>query len=325
MTFWHAAAEWHKSFWRPVTLFLVAVIAAGCVTTTFYAQMWWSGTLQTARSNAEYSESGASLAACKQLNPTPEGRDICERTAPLQRANDREQLALAETHTPKAAAAQTLPGAFGWAAQALGTAPGLVLMLTLAAVHTAGEWRRRTATGLLLADPDVRRHIAAKTLAVWSTVVATLVASGLSVYVFALLKGRRSYPLHELYLPRGAAWADAASMVAGALTIAAVWSLAAVSLAVATRSRARTLVYGGALLLALTWSSALPVWSWLPGGVLAEAMDVSSAWVMWNAWWPDPSPDAGAPFAVRAVLVSVAAGLACWWLVRRARTRAEAL
>ncbi|WP_338676399.1 hypothetical protein V1460_28050 [Streptomyces sp. SCSIO 30461] len=317
MTFRHVLAEWRKIALRPVTLLLFAVLAVGSVTTAFYAQDFWYDSEKNARVGVQYHESGESYRNCLEYNPKL-GPAYCDRQEEGGLQNARQWLSDSEVMATEAARGQTLPGAFGWAAQAFASFPGLLVVLLLAASSMGGEYDNRTAGNLLLADPNVRRHILAKAAALWLTTAVALCFAGASVAAFAMVKGRPDYPLTAFYPSAGQDLAHGLRLVGGALLATAVWSLVAVALASWSRNRVGGTLRAGAVLVVLMLGSGITwLWEWLPGGVLAEVMDFRPGHVLWNVWW-GPASDGGVPLMVRAVPALLVTALGIAWVVRRA-------
>lgn len=257
MTIWHVRAEWRKIASRPLTLLLFAVLTVGCVTTAFYAQDYWSFSVNQARSNLQGIESGEVYRSCLELNPKL-GPEYCTRIGEMERQNAEEWAAHSREMAAEAARAQTVPGALGWAAQAFASFPGLVVLVLLAAQSMGGEYDNRTAGNLLLADPRIRTHILAKATALWLTTAVALCCAGAAVAVFGLTKGRTDYPLHTFRLPPGEDLLHGLRLWAGALAVTAVWSLAAVASAALARGRAGGIARSGALLVLLMLGSGSP-------------------------------------------------------------------
>lgn len=322
MTIWHVKAEWRKIALRPVTALLFAFLAVGSVTTAFYAQQYGASTVNAAESNLRSITSGESYRSCLELNPKL-GPEYCGRHGETERQSTMEWLADAREQAAEAARAQTVPGAFGWAAQAFASFPGLVVVLLLAAQSMGSEYDGRTAGNLLLADPRIRTHILAKATALWLTTAVALCCAGAAVTAFALVKGRADYPLQPFHLPPGEDLRRGLLLGVGALAVTAVWSLAAVALTALARGRAGGIARSGAVLVMLLPGSGVAwLWGWLPGGVLADVMGFRPGHVLWNVWW-GPEPASTVPLLVRALPTVVLTALAVVWTVRAAGRRNE--
>ncbi|MEV2199949.1 hypothetical protein AB0E11_08065 [Streptomyces fradiae] len=317
MTIWHVRAELRKTALRPLTLLLFALLSVGCVTTAFYAQDYWSGTVQRAHESLRNIESGESYRSCLELNPKL-GPEYCTRTGERERQLSEEWVADSREKAAEAARAQTVPGAFGWAAQAFASFPGLVVLVLLAAQSMGGEYDNRTAGNLLLADPRIRAHIGAKAAALWLTTAAALCCAGAAVAVFGLVKGRPDYPLHAFHLPPGEDLLQGLRLVGGALVVTAVWSVVAVALTALARSQAGGIARSGALLvLLMLGSGAAWLWGWLPGGIVADVMAFHPGDVLWNVWW-GPEPVSTVPSLLRALPTVLVTALGVWWITRAA-------
>ncbi|MCP9987937.1 hypothetical protein LUX01_15865 [Streptomyces sudanensis] len=317
MTIWHVRAEWRKIASRPLTLLLFAVLTVGCVTTAFYAQDYWSFSVNQARSNLQGIESGEVYRSCLELNPKL-GPEYCTRIGEMERQNAEEWAAHSREMAAEAARAQTVPGALGWAAQAFASFPGLVVLVLLAAQSMGGEYDNRTAGNLLLADPRIRTHILAKATALWLTTAVALCCAGAAVAVFGLTKGRTDYPLHTFRLPPGEDLLHGLRLWAGALAVTAVWSLAAVASAALARGRAGGIARSGALLVLLMLGSGVTwLWGWLPGGIVADVMAFHPGDVLWNVWW---GPESGntVPLLLRALPALLVTALGIRWIMRAA-------
>lgn len=317
MTIWHVRAEWRKIASRPLTLLLFAVLTAGCVTTAFYAQDYWSSTVNAAQNGLRNIENGESYRSCLELNPKL-GPEYCTRIGETERQGAEEWAADSREKAAEAARAQTVPGALGWAAQAFASFPGLVILVLLAAQSMGTEYDNRTAGNLLLADPRIRTHILAKAAALWLTTVTALCCAGAAVAVFGLVKGRADYPLHAFHLPPGEDLLHGLRLTGGALAVTAVWSLAAVALAALARGQAGGIARSGALLvLLMLGSGATWLWGWLPGGIVADVMAFHSGDVLWNVWW-GPESGSAVPLLLRALPTLLATALGTWWIMRAA-------
>ncbi|MEV5441232.1 hypothetical protein AB0N23_01530 [Streptomyces sp. NPDC052644] len=317
MTIWHVRAEWCKIALRPLTLLLFAILTVGCVTTTFYAQDFWSDTVNAAQNGLRNIENGKSYRSCLELNPKL-GPEYCTRTGESERQATEAWLADSREKAAEAARAQTVPGALGWAAQAFASFPGLVVLVLLAAQSMGGEYDNRTAANLLLADPRLRAHLWAKATALWLTTAAALCCAGAAVAAFALVKGRAEYPLHAFHLPPGEDLARGLRLWGGALAVTAVWSLIAVALTSLARGQAGGIARSGALLvLLMLGSGTTSLWAWLPGGIVADVMAFRPGDVLWNVWW-GPESGSAVPLPLRALPTVLATGLGIWWIMRAA-------
>ncbi|MEU3446305.1 hypothetical protein AB0H29_03605 [Streptomyces thermolilacinus] len=317
MTIWHVRAEWRKTALRPLTLLLFAILTVGCVTTAFYAQDYWSGTVNQAHKSLQNIESGEAYRSCLELNPKL-GPEYCRRIGEMERQSSEEWVADSREKAAEAARAQTVPGAFGWAAQAFASFPGLVVVLLLAAQSLGAEYDNRTAGNLLLADPRIRTHILAKATALWLTTATALCCAGAAVAVFGLVKGRSDYPLHAFHLPPGEDLLHGLRLWGGALAVTAVWSVIAVALTALARNQAGGIARSGALLVLLMLGSGVAwLWAWLPGGIVADVMAFRPGDVLWNVWW-GPEPGSAVPLAVRALPTVLITALGISWIMRAA-------
>ncbi|OEJ95667.1 ABC transporter permease [Streptomyces thermolilacinus] len=317
MTIWHVRAEWRKTALRPLTLLLFAILTVGCVTTAFYAQDYWSGNVNQAHKNLRNIESGESYRSCLELNPKL-GPEYCRGIGEMERRSTEEWVADSREKAAEAARAQTVPGAFGWAAQAFASFPGLVVVLLLAAQSMGAEYDNRTAGNLLLADPRTRTHILAKATALWLTTATALCCAGAAVAVFGLVKGRSDYPLHAFHLPPGEDLLHGLRLWGGALVVTAVWSVIAVALTALARNQAGGIARSGAVLvLLMLGSGAAGLWGWLPGGIVADVMAFHPGDVLWNVWW-GPEPGSPVPLAVRALPTVLITALGIRWIMRAA-------
>jgi hypothetical protein len=322
VTIWHVRAEWRKTALRPLTVLLFALLTVGCVTTAFYAQDYWSGSLHQAQSSLQRIDSGEAYRSCMELNPKL-GDAYCRRTGEMERRITEEWLTDSREKAAEAARAQTVPGAVGWAAQAFASFPGLVVLVLLAAQSMGGEYDNRTAAHLLLADPRLRAHIWAKATALWLTTAAALCCAGAAVAAFALVKGRVDYPLHAFHLPPGEDLAQGLRLWGGALAVTAVWSLIAVALTSLARGQAGGIARSGALLvLLMLGSGSASLWAWLPGGIVADVMAFRPGDVLWNAWW-GPESGSAVPLLLRVLPTALVTAVGTGWILRAAARRNE--
>jgi hypothetical protein len=322
VTGWHIVAELRKIALRPVTLLLFAVLGLGCVTTAFYAQDYWFHTVHDAQRGLDGTESGASYRSCVENNPRL-GAEYCQRTGRGELETARAWVADSREQAVRAAQAQTVPGALGWAAQAFASFPGLLGVLVLGAYSMGTEYDTRTAGNLLLADPRVRSHILAKASALWLVTAVAMLSAGAAVAVFGQVKGAPAYPLAEFHAPLGEGLRHGLRLLGGALLVTGVWSVAVVALTAWSRGRAAGMVRAGALLVVLMLGSGVAwLWAWLPGGVVADLMAFRPGHVLWNVWWGSESGSA-IPFAVRMLPSAVLTAAALVWVVRTAERRSE--
>ncbi|MGW1170685.1 hypothetical protein [Streptomyces sp. NPDC002550] len=300
---------------RPLSLLLLLVLGLGVLYTAWVAQDWSSGqtllfknALVAAEDRQECAGSkGVELRKCLSH---PSYVPSAEEDLRQQLANDR---AVAPT--------RTIPGAFGWSAQTYASLPGFAVALLLGAALVAGEWERRAATSLLIAQPDLRRVLLAKAMALWTVLTAHMTVCGL---VVAAANAAYFQSHYDVYVPtpHGLALAGWTARQAGVgLATMAVASVMVTLIAALSRTRALTFIAGGLLvLLANMGASMKPVWAWLPGGILADSMDFHTVFPLWNHWW-GPASGSGVPLWLRAVPTVAVLAMAGLWLMRRAHSR----
>ncbi|WP_143070875.1 ABC transporter permease subunit [Streptomyces malaysiense] len=308
-------AELRKIAFRPLSLLLLLVLGLGVLYTAWVAQDWSSGQtllFKNALVAAEHRQECAGLkgAELRKCLTHPSYVPMAESDLRQQLANDR---AVAPT--------QTVPGAFGWSAQTYASLPGFAIALLLGTALVAGEWERRTATSLLIAQPDLRRVLLAKAMALWTVLAAHMIVCGL---VVALANVTYFQSHDKLYVPtpHGLALAEWVARQGGVGLVAmAVASVVVTLIAARSRTRALTFIAGGLLvLLANMGASVKPVWAWLPGGILADAMDFQTVFPLWNHWWGAAS-GSGMPLWLRAVPTVALLAMAGLWLMRRVDSR----
>ncbi|MGW0205400.1 hypothetical protein ACWDZ8_06070 [Streptomyces sp. NPDC003233] len=307
-------AELRKIAFRPLSLLLLLIIGLGVLYPAWVAQHWSSeqtllfkNQLVAAEHRQECAgEKGAELRKCLS----------CPSYVPMAEDDLRTQL----TSDRVVAPTQTTPGAFGWSAQTYASVPGFAVALLLGAALVAGEWERRTAGSLLIAQPDLGKVLLAKAMALWTVLAAHMAVCGLVVAV-----ANAAYFHHyDLYVPAPHGFALAgwvARQVGVGLLAMAVVSVMVTLIGARSRTRAATFLAGGVLvLLANAGMSWGPVWPWLPGGVLADAMDFHTLTPLWNHWWGAASGSA-TPLWLRAVPTMTLLAAAGVWLLRRVKDR----
>jgi ABC-2 type transport system permease protein len=152
------------------------------------------------------------------------------------------------------------------------------VVLVVAVVATAGEFRHRTIVGTMLQTPVRGRVLAAKAAvaaaygALLTTLaVATCVAAG------AITMHQDGRPLHATAAALGAA--------AGSVVIGALWGVLATGVGTAVRST--TVAVVAVLVWQLVLESAVPAMTgdpgvirWLPGGASSAAVSLGDAHVL---------------------------------------------
>lgn len=204
-------------------------------------------------------------------------------------------------------------GLVGWAASAVISVPGSIILMAIYAAHIAEEWEKRTIAGVLSRSVSRRRFIVSKYISSIGVSYATLASCW--VVGFAAIPVLRSvFVLPDLH-PGAPVAAFAWSRLGGAVVSIPLLAAIGVLIAVRVKKVLETVLLGSGAVVAFNVLTLAPSANLLnPAAWVARVMQFERRPIVQDHLWAESSPFLNS--GLSAVLLALTTGLLLWCSIR---------